>query len=274
MNKFNLNKNKDLYYFTIPQFEKFNFVKHLFTTRVGLINSKEKYDFNLDMGLNNYNNRNNTINNFKKLSKIIDSSVDNMVLSQQVHETNIKIVTKEDKGKGLSRKSDYNSIDGLITNCTDVPLVTYYADCVPLFFLDPNKRIIGLAHAGWRGTVKKIAAKMIETMKNKFLCNEQEILVAIGPSIGPCCYEVGKEVFEKFNSNFTISTNLMKPISKNKYMLNLWEANRLVLKEKGVLNRNIVVSNLCTSCNNDLLYSYRKENGNTGRMVAIIKLNE
>lgn len=268
---FFLNEDFGLEYLTISSFEKTNLVKHMFTTRIGGYSSNEYESLNL--GMSSDDDIENIISNYRKVANIMETSIDRFVLSHQMHNTNIKIVNYEDCGKGLIKDLDYYNIDGLITNELDVVLSTVYADCVPLFFLDPTKKVIGLAHAGWKGTVNKIGAKMVEEFIRSFSSKPEDILVGIGPSIGKCCYEVGIEVYDKFNKNFTNIENLFKPTIKGKWMLDLWESNKVILKESKVLDRNITISNVCTCCN-DKFYSYRRDNGKTGRMSALIKLKK
>ncbi|MBS4540074.1 peptidoglycan editing factor PgeF [Clostridium sp. D2Q-11] len=272
MSGFSFKKKNKIKYFTIDRFEDTGVVDHLFTTKDG--GMSEGPFTSLNFGLNIGDLTDNIIENFTRISHVLDTSIDKMVLSNQIHETNIRIVKQEDMGKGLIKDRDYNSVDGLVTNIKGIALVTFFADCVPLFFLDPKNKVIGLAHAGWRGTVDKIGGKMLDILIKNFGCELDDILVGIGPSIGPCCYTVNEDVVNRFNTNFTNLNNVIKSTDEDSYHLDLWQANREVLKEKGIKGRNIIISKICTSCNNEILYSYRKENGSTGRMAAIIKLKE
>lgn len=259
-NNFKLNETEKTRYYTISSFEETGLVNHAFTTK------------DLNLGFNTIDSEVDIVNNFKIICGELDSSIEDSVLSMQTHKTDIKIVKKEDRGKGLIKKRNYSDIDGLVTGEKNIPLFTFYADCVPLFFLDPNKEVIGVAHGGWRGTVEKIASKMIETMKENFDSNPKDILVGIAPSIGSCCYEVGKDVFDKFNENFKDISTILKEMNNGKWKLDLWEANKIALEEQGVPRENITISETCTSCNSDIFFSYRKDDGNTGRMAAAIML--
>lgn len=244
---FDITSKEGIFYYTIKSFDNVENVFHLFSTRMGW-------------------NRENTLEN---ISKVFDVKLENIVVSNQVHGTNIAVVEDINFYK---EKVYLNGVDGLITDKTNIALVTYYADCVPLFFLDPNKKVIGLAHGGWRGTVQNIGGKMINTMKEKYNSSIDDILVAIGSSIGPCCYEVGIDVYDEFKKRFEFYNEIFKFTSKNKWHLNLWDANKKILMESGIHEGNISISNLCTSCNNDIFYSYRKEMGTKERMVAAIEL--
>ena len=262
MNKehFRLNDKGDTNYYTIPSFERTSLVNHAFTTR------------DVNLGFNTIDNDKKVLDDFKIICKELETSIEDSVLSAQTHKTDIRIVTNKDKGKGLVKDRDYTDVDGLVTDETEIPLFTFYADCVPLFFLDPKKKVIGVAHGGWKGTVGKIAKNMIETMKNNYNSNPTDILVGIGPSIGSCCYQVSKDVYDKFNENFKDTSNILEKMDNEKWKLDLWKANKTVLEESGVPSENITISNICTSCNNDTFFSYRKEDGKTGRMSAAIML--
>lgn len=259
---FKLNETKDIKYYTIPSFEQTNIVNHAFTTR------------DLNLGFNTIDSDCDILDNFKVICSQLESSIENSVLSQQTHKTDIRIVTSKDKGKGLIKERNYSDVDGLVTDEKGITLFTFYADCVPLFFLDPVKNVAGVAHAGWRGTVGKIGENMINIMKNNYGSNKEDILVAIGPSIGNCCYEVNKDVFDRFDKNFKDISDIMTEKENGKWDLDLWKANETVLKESGILPENITVSKLCTNCNNDMFFSYRKEDGKTGRMGAAIALKQ
>lgn len=270
-NSFNLKEKNGVYYYTFPSFEKTGLVRHLFTSRIGGV-SNEPYK-SLNLGINTKDNVENIKKNFEKVLSIINNTIDNVVVSHQLHTTNVKIVDKNDIGKGINNIISGDGIDGLITNIPGIALFTFYADCVPIFYLDTVKRVVGLAHGGWRGTVNKIAGKVVDMMIESYNSNPKDIIVGIGPSIGPCCYEIGNDVYNKFNINFTNINNLIKSMGKDRWHLNLWEANSQILKEKGILSRNISICGICTSCHNDLFFSYRKEKGVTGRMAAVIQLN-
>ncbi|SDK41110.1 peptidoglycan editing factor PgeF [Natronincola ferrireducens] len=254
----------------MEEFEKTNIVKHGFSTRLGGV-SKGAYT-TLNLGLKTKDNKEDVIKNINFFCKTINTSFCNLVLADQVHGDSIKIVTQEDRGKGIHYKRDYEGIDGLITNQRGLALMTFHADCVPLLFLDPVMKVVAASHAGWKGTMMKIGQKTVAKMIKEFGSNPQDILVGIGPSIGQCCYEVSEDVIKKFNTNFTQPCNFAIATTGEKYLLNLWEANRLQLEEIGVLHRNIIVSNMCTACGEDLFYSHRRDKGLTGRMASIIQL--
>lgn len=242
-----LEKNKDgVLFYQFKKFMDYEYINHLFTSRIG---------WNNDSILN-------------EITELFNLPKENIASVKQVHGKNIKIIDSEtDSFKKLSELE----ADGLITNLPNVLLATYHADCVPVYFFDKTKKIIGLAHAGWKGTFKNISAKMISTMKSIYDSNIEDILVAIGPSIGPCCYEVREDLDKQFISKYNRFQNILVR-EKNKIFLDLWRVNYLQVKEMGVPKQNIILSNICTSCKVDKLYSYRKEKGTKNRMVAAIYL--
>ena len=190
----------DVCYLTIPAFEETHCVNHLFSTRIGGVS--EGIYSSMNVSYSRGDKKEAVDENYRRLAKILDSKVEQFVFSKQTHTTNLRVVTKEDMGKGTIRPIDYDDVDGLITNIPGIVLATFYADCVPLLFLDPIKKVIAASHSGWRGTVEKIGMKTVETMVELFQCNPNDILVAIGPSICKDCYEVSRDVFEEFSVAF------------------------------------------------------------------------
>ena len=159
--------------------------------------------------------------------------------SDQTHTTNVRRVTEKDRGSGITREREFHDTDGLITDTPGVVLATYYADCVPLYFVDPVHRAIGLSHSGWRGTVHRMGAATIEAMRETFGTNPSDLLTAIGPSICRDCYEVSEDVIEQFAAAFPaeLHNTLYYRKPNGRYQLNLWEANRRILLESGVPRR-------------------------------------
>lgn len=205
---------------------------------------------------------------------------------EQVHGKAVAVITDKDKGRGfLDRQSALQDTDGLVTNVPGVLLTSFYADCVPLYFYDPVKQAVGLAHAGWKGTVAGIAVSMVETMEREYGSRREDIRAAIGPSIGDCCYEVDEAVMQHVrvwldepqdNDEYkqSASKRIYTPIANGKTMLNLKECNRHIMMKAGILPDHIECTTWCTSCHPELFFSYRKENGVTGRMASWIGLEE
>ncbi len=267
---YNVESKGEVRFITFKRLKNIPFIKHGFSTRIGGI-SQGGYN-SLNIGLKTEDIESNIKENIRRFACAIGVDYKKLVISDQVHKDVIKIVTEKDAGKGYFKEKDYSEIDGLVTNVKGIPLLTIFADCVPIFFVDPIKKAIGVSHAGWKGTRLKIGKKTVEAMISEYGSNPEDIIALIGPSIGECCYEIDKRVVDEFNSSFSDTSSFISLIEDNRYQLNLWTANRITLQEAGLLDENIVISNLCTGCNVDLFYSYRKEKGNTGRMGAIIQL--
>ena len=258
-------------YFTIPQWEKLNRSLRVgFSSRHGGESNHPFHSMNLALHVGD--NLESVIKNRKKLMNEIGFSFDAWTAADQVHGNNIAIIKKEDKGKGREElNSAIQNTDGIVTNEQDILLTSYYADCTPLFFFDPIKKVIGLAHAGWKGTVLKIGAKMVETFVNDFGSKVEDILITIGPAIDQCCYEVNDQVINPLRNSLSLIPVEMVVDKKNgHYDLNLKKVNVQILMEAGILPNHIEISTYCTSCDNHLFFSHRKEKGNTGRMAAWI----
>lgn len=162
--------------------------------------------------------------------------------------------------------------DACITNVPGVPLMITTADCVPIVFYDPVRRAIGLAHGGWRGTVARIVVNTVASMQAEYGCRPEDLRVAVGPSIGPCCFAVHDDVLAPFAQAFAgkeLAVNC-----GNSSCIDLWRANLLALEECGVSLSNVCVTRVCTSCQNSLFFSYRRDRGTTGRMASVIVLPE
>ena len=174
------------------------------------------------------------------------------------------------------RERDYTDVDGLITDVPGICLVTSFADCVPLYFVDPVKKAIGLSHSGWRGTVGKIGKKTVEMMSEHFGSDPGDILAAVGPSVCVDCYEVSEDVIEKFRENFEEKywEELFYRKENGKYQLDLWKANELIFREAGILPEHMAVTNVCTHCNSEILYSHRTAGNRRGNLCAFLALRQ
>ena len=261
----------------VLQFSIFNqtdMVKHGFSTRFGGVSTGIYASMNL--GQSRGDDPEKVQQNYRIIADTIGVSTEWMVCSDQTHTTNVKVVTKEDAGKGLLHPKDYQDIDGLITNVPGLCLVTYYADCVPLLFLDPVQKVIASSHSGWRGTVGHMGEITIQKMQSEFGCRPEHILAAIGPSICQDCYEVSEDVILEFQQAFpeNIWADLYYRKENGKYQLNLWKANEWILLNSGILPEHLAVTNLCTCCNSDLLFSHRASHGKRGTLAAFLALKE
>jgi len=210
--------------------------------------------------------------NRKLIANSLGFKSDSYVFASQDHGKNVAVVTEKEKGRGAFSRTDYiDGVDALVTNNKGICLIAQAADCVPILFFDPIKKIIASAHAGWKGTVLKIVKVVVEKMKVEFCCNPQDILIGIGPSAGPCCYEVGNDVIIEVTSAFGQVNAILKVTSKpDRAIFNMWEANRINLLEAGVKEENIEISSRCTICENNTFFSARK--GDKGRFAAGIML--
>ena len=244
-------------------------VRHGFSTKKGGVSDGIYSTMNL--GLNRGDDIENVKKNFKIMAQTLGVPYEKMVLSDQTHTVNIKKISYDDAGKGLIKEKDYKDVDGIMTNENGIVLVTFYADCVPLFFLDPVKKVIALSHSGWRGTVNKMGKVTVEKMKQEYGCNPEDILACIGPSICQKCYEVSEDVALEFAEKFGNSDMFYKK-ENGKYQLDLWMANEMVLKEAGI--ENIENRRICTCCNSEYLFSHRKTNGKRGNLAAFMMLCE
>lgn len=262
----------EVLYLTYPLLENTGIVKHGFSTRVGGVSQGVLSTMNLSFSRGDDENA--VRENFRRMADALDVEEDSFVFSQQTHTTNVRKVTLEDKGKGLTRKLDYQDVDGLITNVPGLCLSTFYADCVPLYFVDPVRKAIGLSHSGWRGTVGKIGAVTLRKMQEEYGSNPEDIIAAIGPSICQDCYEVSEDVIVEFQNHFDKKywEELYYKKENGKYQLNLWKANEIVLEEAGVLKEHIAVTNLCTCCNHEMLFSHRATQGKRGNLAAFLAL--
>ena len=266
-----INQKCEIGYLTFPAFEQTGVVEHLFSTRCGGV-SKGIFG-TMNLSYTRGDKKEAVDENFRRIAKILNCAVEDIVCSDQTHTTNIRKVTKADCGKGIVCEKDYTDVDGLITDEAGIALATFYADCVPLYFVDPQKRVIGLAHSGWRGTVGRIGAKMIAMMTEEYGCKKEDILAAVGPSICQDCYEVSEDVASEFRKEF--GEEVFKAgKEEGKYQLDLWKANELVFLQAGLLPGQITVTDICTCCNSELLFSHRASKGKRGNLGAFLMLKK
>lgn len=216
------------------------------------------------------------LENHRRFAKALGYDETKLVFSDQVHLTNFYKVTKKDCGKGITKESDIKQIDGLVTNEKGIPLITFYADCVPLFFFDSAKKIIAMAHSGWKGTVERIGAKMIAYMGTEYGSMAKDIICAIAPSICQKCYEVSEDVAIRFLEAFGSSygEELLYRKADGKYQLNLHKACEITLLEAGISRQHLDITDLCTCCNPDVFFSHRASHGMRGNLAGVMMLKE
>lgn len=287
--------NQEMAYFTFAGLEQTGIVEHFFSTRYGGVSGDYLYSLNFSYSQGDI--KENVDENYRRVAAHLGMTISDIVCSQQTHTTNVRKVTAADKGKGIVRERDYTDVDGLITNEKGIILATFYADCVPLFIVDPVNKAIGLSHSGWRGTVGKMGKATLDKMQAAYGTKPEDVRVAIAPSICQGCYEVSEDValaFEKaflqddavsraraeeylvrYQQDYTqkdIDDCLMYQKENGKYQLNLWYANFRVFRDAGVPDQNIEVTDVCTCCNPRLLFSHRASRGRRGNLGAFMML--
>lgn len=264
---FSLVKKGELCYYKVDSFEKTGMVEHCFTTKLGGV-SKGGYE-SLNLRLSSCDSLENVLRNYDIICAELGIKKEELVLSKQVHETNIVDVTSEYKGNGISFENRFTSADALVTNESNVPLVTFYADCVPVYLLDTQKAVLALVHSGWKGTIGRIAEKTVRHMAEKYGSMPENIIAAIGPSIRCCHYEVSEELADSFKEEFgddVLVRNGAKP------HLNLQKCVQKQLLNACIKPEAITDSGICTYCNKDIFYSHRHLGNERGTMAAIAML--
>ena len=263
----------DMLLLEYPALEQTGVVKHCFTTKLGGVS--EGIFATMNLSFTRGDKQEAVEENYRRLASALKVSCDRFVFSDQTHTTNVRVVTENDAGKGLVKERDYSDVDGLITNVPGLVLSTFYADCVPLYFVDVTNRAIGLSHSGWRGTVSRMGKVTIQAMNREYGTRPEELICAIGPSICQDCYEVSSDVAAAFIEEFKGNEDRILIDKRNgKFQLNLWEANKQILLDAGVREENISCTAICTCCNEKLLFSHRATNGKRGNLGAFLSLRE
>lgn len=199
----------------------------------------------------------------------LDLDENNLVAAQQEHGLNVTVVGEDDRGRGaVDWEGAVPDTDALITASREVFLLMTFADCAPIILYDPVHTVIGLVHAGWKGTVGGIAARAVTTMEQALGSQADHVIAAIGPAIGPCCYEVGEEVAEAARES-GLNDSLLPVGSSNKVRFDLWEANRHWLLKAGLQEKNVEVATICPACHPHLFFTHRGERGRTGRFAVL-----
>jgi polyphenol oxidase len=275
-------KTNGLRILQVPAFTKITWLVHGFSTRPGGVTKLENERV-LNLGLTEIDTRENVLENRRRFQSALGATNLTLVPLKQIHSDVVHLFT--------AASAEPCKGDASITNRPGILLAAQTADCVPILLVDPKKRAVAAIHAGWRGTLQRIIVKAIGQMQMHFRTEPADILAAIGPSIGGCCYEVGTEVAAQFLSQFADAPewfdefrtgdepnpvqwlNMMppghQPPPKN-VLLDLKKGNRAQLLDAGLRAQNIFISDLCTSCRRDLLFSYRKEGAQTGRLMSVI----
>lgn len=254
-----------------PMLDELGIVEHCFTTRLGGVSEGvcESLNFSFSRG----DKPDAVLENYRRVAEIFGKTIDDFVCTDQTHTTTVIRVGREDAGKGVTKERPYTDVDGLITNEPGIILSTFYADCVPLYFVDPVHKAIGLSHSGWRGTVGRMGQKTLEAMKEAFGTNPAEVYVAIGPSICQECYEISEDVAEHFYQEFKgHGEEILIKKGNGKYQLDLWKTNEIVMLDAGILPEHLAVTNICTCCNSEVLFSHRASQGKRGNLAAFLMM--
>lgn len=240
-------------------------VGHGFTCRTG--GESDLVPGGLNMALHVGDDPQKVLRNREKAAQALGFSLARTATCAQVHGTNLVRVTEAEAGRGaLDLATTIPETDGLVTSCRDLPLMLFYADCTPVLLVDTKGPAIAVLHAGWRGSVGRIAQKGVEALQKWYGTRPEDIVAGIGPSIGPCCYEVD----DKVRDHAPGFEDCFRPSGIGHYMLDLWKLNEHQLLQAGVKPEHIYVAGICTSCHNDRYFSYRKEKGKTGRLAAVL----
>lgn len=255
-------------YLVYPMLEKTGVVKHGFTTRLGGVS--KGYCSTMNISTTRGDDPEAVEENKRRLAGAIGVRVEDMTFTHQTHTVNVAVVREEDRGRR------FMETDGMVTDVPGICLVTFYADCVPLYLVDPVRKAIGLSHSGWRGTVNRMGQVTLEKMQEVYGTDPKDVVAAIGPSICQDCYEVSEDVIDRFKDSFSRKDwkDLFYRKENGKYQLNLWRANELVFWEAGILPEHIAVTNLCTHCNPDILFSHRTTGDKRGNLSALLALKE
>ncbi len=257
-------------YYSFPSFDRLPFVRHGFSTRLGGV-SRDPYA-TMNLSFTRGDDVDAVRENFDLFCRGLGLEAENVVVSAQEHHTNLYCATAADRGRGVTRERGYSDIDGLLTNEPGVVLCTQYADCVPLFFVDPVRKVVATSHAGWKGTAARIGKVTVEHMKQEYGCHPEDILAGIGPSIGPCCFEVDKPVADAFTALEESGDDAVRRRKDEKYDVDLWEINRRILLNAGITAEHITVTDLCTRCHPDVFWSHRAAGPLRGSLAGFIAL--
>jgi len=248
-------------------------VKHFVSTRTGGFSEFPYHSLNL--GLHVGDDPDTVLKNRMRLARAVGVRLDQFTIARQIHGGRVTLVSDELRGRGSTDQAQaIEGIDAMVTDTRGICLLVLVADCVPLLFFDPVKRAIGAAHAGWRGTLEAVAPHTVAAMKESFGSSPEDIVVGMGPSIGPCCYQVGPEVISSVKRAFHNSKDYISHESKDGHgYLDLWKANRDMLLDAGIERKHIEIAGRCTCHESDIFFSYRSQGGDTGRFAAGIMLS-
>ena len=241
---------------------------HFVTTREGG-SSRPPYN-SLNLSFNVGDDPERVLDNRRTLAEALGMPLANLTTARQIHDAHVRIVLEGLRGKGSTDYEDaIDGTDAMVTNVPGICLMVLSADCVPILMWDPAKKVIGVVHAGWKGTLRFIARKAAKVFQKGFGSSPHDILVGIGPSIGPCCFEVGSEVIFQVKDRLgTGKKHFWNKLVDEKGYFDLWSANLKQLVQAGIPENNIEVARTCTCDHADVFFSHRCEGGRTGRFGA------
>ena len=250
--------------------DKFDFINHTISTRCGGVSSKDGLE-SLNLGTHTSDTPENVRENYRLFCEAAGYNVKRLVLGNQTHSLNVRYATETDCGKGIFSERDYTDVDALITDIKNLPLVIHTADCVPVSLIDTKLKTIGIAHCGWRGTFGELSKLTLDAMNNKFGTNPADVVCAVGPCICQMCYEVSEELYNEFENKFGKSDALI--LKNSSFYVDLALINKQILIDNGVKDDNIILSDICTCCNTNLLYSHRGQGPKRGIFASVLELN-
>ncbi|MBR1901109.1 MAG: peptidoglycan editing factor PgeF [Lachnospiraceae bacterium] len=274
-------------WFSFPILDQFDFIVNGYSTRVGGVSTGDVGQMNLSlarevamhMEASEEESRAKVRENHERLASAIGYTTDALIFSNQTHTDNIRIMQDIDRGNGFTKPNEYHDTDGMMTDITGQALMTFYADCVPLLIVDPVHKAIANVHSGWRGTIKGIGAKAVRMMHEVYGSDPSKMVAAIGPSICMDCFEVSKDVAEKFLDKYDASVSKkmvregrLTETGEQKYHVDLQLACMENFLEAGLKKQNVSVPDLCTSCNMEYLFSHRASRGRRGNQAAVLML--
>ncbi len=269
-NVMNLNFLGDIGYLTFKDLEKYNFLSHLYSTRLGGVSKNEFKSMNLSFSCGDESKS--VMKNYEIFCDAFDFDMNKIVRTKQVHENEIEIISEKDVIGKKFKEEVLKTADGMVTNVPGVILSTRHADCLAIFMIDPVLKVVGLAHAGWRGTVAKIAKSLLDTFVNHYGSNPKNIVCALGPGIGQCCFEVDKSTFEEFKKMNLSNLHDCYIQRADKFNIDTLKVNKQLLINSGIKAENIFECDICTCCNHDLLFSHRASKGKRGNNAAFIMI--
>lgn len=247
-------------------------IRHYVSSRKGGYSQNNFSGLNLGFHVGDDNFK--VLQNRRLLSRALGIDIMSCTFANQDHTANIAVIDRKSKGRGAAEvETALPNTDGMITNVPGICINVLVADCVPILLFDPVKRVIAALHAGWKGTLKRITSHAVEMMIQQYGCKAQDIIAGMGPSNGPCCYEVGEDVKRETCMAFGSTQDIIKESEvPGKYIFDQWTANQMQLIDFGVKKENIEISGLCSQCQHHTFFSARAANGITGRIAAGIML--